>query len=158
MLNDGVPLILGIQLGLSADPEQRLGLLQCGLQAEAQADQPVPGGSPPPGEDLVQIDLAHAGAFGQGGLGDLLFPAKRGQLGCGGVRTELLLIFGQKLLQIGGFLYFLPKVVRILPQQNHTFTFQTLSINIAFSDIEIKNRFQRKIMPDTMQSAYCFWG
>lgn len=63
VLDDGVALVLGIELGLSAEPKQRLHFLQCCLKAEAQADQPVSRGVPPSGKNLVQVYLAHAGAF-----------------------------------------------------------------------------------------------
>ena len=80
--DDGVPPELGVELGIGRLLEQALALLQGGLQAHAQADEPVPGGLAPPGKDLVQVDLAHPRPTGQRGLGELcLFVQGRQQLG-----------------------------------------------------------------------------
>ena len=48
--------------------QKALCLLYLRTQPEAQAQQPVAGGGAAPGKDLMQIDLADAGIFGQRGL------------------------------------------------------------------------------------------
>lgn len=69
MADDGVPLPLGIDGGIAHLFQQLLDLLQPGLHADAQTQQPVPGGLAPSGKDLVEVDLAHPGPPGQLRLG-----------------------------------------------------------------------------------------
>ena len=69
--DDRVPLVPGVELGVSALLQKLLGFLQGGGKAEAQAQQPVAGGIAPPGKDLVQVNLAHAGLLGQACFGNI---------------------------------------------------------------------------------------
>ena len=66
---DGVPAVPRVELGIAQPLEEPLGLLQTELRGGAQAEQPVPGEGPPPGEDLVEVDVAHPGLPGQVRLG-----------------------------------------------------------------------------------------
>lgn len=70
--DDGVPLVLGVNLRQRCLPEQTLGLVQGGPQPHSQAEQLVAGGLPPSGKRLMQVYLAHPSLAGQGGLGDIL--------------------------------------------------------------------------------------
>ena len=70
MADNGVPLVPGVERSVGASLEYLLDLLQRGVHADAQAQQPVPGGPPPAGKHLVEIHLAHARLPGQGCLGN----------------------------------------------------------------------------------------
>ena len=71
--DDGVPPELGIKLRQPAELQKLLGFLQRSAQTDAKTEQPAAGGVAPAGKDLVQIDVAHAGALGQRSLGKAAF-------------------------------------------------------------------------------------
>lgn len=115
--NNGVPLVGGVELGVDSLLQKPLGLVQGGLQADAQAQKPVPGGGPPPEEDLVDIDLAHPRLLGQSGLGNGFVPIQISrQFNDRPVQKEILVgldigadvgLTHQLLLQlVGGFLLY----------------------------------------------------
>lgn len=95
--DDGVPLDLGVQLGIGRLLQKPLRLLQCDAQPHAQAQQSVPGRIAPSGKHLVQVDLAHAGLSGQGRLGDILLLIER----CQQFRNTLLREKRSVLIHIG---------------------------------------------------------
>ena len=74
--------------------QKLLALLQCGAKAKAQAQQSAAGGIAPPGEDLVQIDLAHPGQAGQHRFGHLPLLHKLFQQLTHTLPREVILIFG----------------------------------------------------------------
>ena len=71
MADNGVPLVLGVEWGVSGMFERLLDLLQRGAHADAQAQQPVPGGPSSAGKHLVEVHLAYARLPGQGRLGQI---------------------------------------------------------------------------------------
>ena len=97
--------------------EQLLRFIQRGAQSVAEAEQPVAGGVAPPGKDLVEIDLAHAGPLGKGGLCDIL-PRKQPveHFSCA-FTGEMVLVVGEKLMKIGGVHQFLLQIVRVFQLQ-----------------------------------------
>ena len=113
--DDGVPLQLGIDGGVAHPLQQLLDRLQTGVHTDTQAQQPVPGGLAPPGEDLMEVDLAHSRPPGQLRLGQaaslIELRQKRGYVRIremGFVLCDILVQVGlahQLLAQIvGGFL------------------------------------------------------
>ena len=95
--DDGIPLRAGIELGVGRLGQQALRLLQGGPHADADTQQAVPGGLTPAREDLVEIDLADAGAAGQFCLGKALLHMETGQEG----RYALLGKEGGVFMEIG---------------------------------------------------------
>ena len=109
--NDCVPPVLEVELRVPALLEQLLRFLQRGAESEAKAQQTVPRRIPPPGKDLMQIDLADAGALGKRGFGNVSLPEQAIQQIADGAGVEIILIFGQKLIEIGRFHQLLPEIV-----------------------------------------------
>lgn len=105
---NGVPAIVGIELCMTAAAQEHLALLQGQCQTETQADQPTAGGTSPPGEQLVEVDLTHAAVFGKNGLGNAFFLDKTAEQVRGALYLEAVHIAFQKIVQIGGFCKFLP--------------------------------------------------
>ena len=85
--DDGVAPYPRIERRKPREAQKLLRLVQRGPEAEAQADEARARGVPPPGENLVDVYLAHAGLLGEGGFGyaPLLKEARQEPLHAAGV-------------------------------------------------------------------------